>query len=170
MCGLLFLITAIEAKTRSPYLIGISPAFVIDKAGLSTEIDANVAPFYVQFSINKYYDVRLSSRAMFHNGAENRWDNIGGEISFPIFYRKKYSAMAASKGVYFAPFLSAYNNAPKHFIIANLGIEPGYLFLFRNKFSLATGIQIGASYKNYDKQENEILSHFAVKVCFGIWM
>lgn len=162
--------TDISAKRRTPNLIGISPGIVVDKAGTMNEIDINAAPAFALFTINKYYDIRLSTRAMYHFGQENRWANIGGEIAFPIYFKPKYSAFAASKGIYTAPFLAAFNNKYKHYNSAMIGVEPGYLFLFRNKYALSAGIQIGAEYVNYELQENAIYSHFQVKLCFGFWM
>ncbi len=159
-----------SAKRRSPNTYGFFPSIVVDKAGTANEIDVNAAPFFAMFTINKYYDLRLSTKAMYHFGSMNRWANIGGELAFPIYFNPKYSDFAASKGAYTAPFIAGFNNKYKHYQSGIIGIEPGYLFLFRNKYALSAGIQIGAEYVNHELQDNAIYSHFELKLCFGFWM
>lgn len=172
LIGLITLLypSIIKAQERAPIFIGINPSVTVEPFYEKGEMDIGILPLVFQRRISNTIDFRFSTILNLGlRDSGNRMSHLGFETAFPIFFTKKENKTDCSKGFYIAPILSfTRNKIEEH---NNLGIwaEPGYNFLFDNKFAMSIGAQFGATYFAYDDGKSKWGNHFGIKFIFGKW-
>lgn len=119
--------------------------------------------------MNKNLDFRIVSIVQQHFGPDKHLADVGIELSFPLFFGGKRHMVDKSQGFYAAPLAAITNNKYELVQTTTIGIEPGYQFLFKQRFGLIVGMQFGTSFLNKNVGLNSRGRYFKLKVTFGIW-
>lgn len=175
MRSLIFLFVSVTffslgQKQSSPTFLGINPYITVEPFYAKGELDINLAPFVFQKPIGLRFDFRVNP--ILNLGIRTGNDvisHVGGELALPVYLRKKNDSTESSSGFFLAPVFSLTRNLPA--LHTNYGIwaEPGYHLLFENQLAFSFGLQVGATYFDYDHLPDEWGSHFGAKVTFGKW-
>ena len=116
-------------------------------------------------------DLRFTTIANYHFGDEKqKFSDIGFQVLTPVFFRKKELVNERSHGFYIAPIAGYGRNLIYDHSTYLVGIEPGYLFSTKKKFTLSIGVQLGGSYFDYDVEKDKWVQHFGVKLNLGFWI
>ena len=163
----LILLSSIGVSQSKAYnYIGLRPYITAEPYYEKGELDFNIAPLVYQRSITNNFDLRLASilNLGFRND-EIAITHIGLQLGGPIYFSKKENKSEHSKGLYIAPVLSLTRNILELHTNTGLYIEPGYHLALSDKFSLMMGLELGATYFNYDDlREDGWESHFGVSI------
>lgn len=161
----------LTAQEKRPIFIGIQPSYTAEQFYEENELDINVIPLLVQFPVAKLVDLRFVTIGNYHiGGEENGFSDIGLQIVMPVFFKKKEEVKTPSKGFYAAPVVGLGRNLINDHNTLTLAAEAGYMFASSKSFSLALGLQFGATYFDYDDQPNVWRNHFGFKVNIGFWV
>lgn len=169
--ALLFCIEVKAQDEKRVHFIGINPSVTVEPFYEKGELDLNIFPVVYQTPFSKRVDLRLTS--VLNLGirkTKNQLSHYGIETAFPIFFKSKTSKNECSKGFFIAPIISITRNEIGHHSNAGIWLEPGYNFLFDNKFAITIGPQIGATYFHYDSSPGKWGNHFGFKFVFGKWL
>ena len=88
----------------------------------------------------------------------------------PVYLKKKEQTQNISKGFYLAPVVGFGTNLINDHNTLTLALEPGFHFPATKRFSIALGLQLGATYFAYFNQANVWRNHFGFKVNIGLWV
>jgi hypothetical protein len=157
-------------KERTPQFIGINPSITVEPFYEKGELDVNVFPFVYQRHISRRLDIRLTS--VLNLGLRNTGNTIshfGLETAIPVFFKKRETKLECSRGFFIAPVLSLTRNRLEDHNNVGVWAEPGYHLLFESQFAMSFGLQLGATYFNYDTGQTKWGNHFGVKIIFGRW-
>lgn len=161
----------INAQEKRPLFIGLQPSYTAEQFYEENELDINVIPLMIQFPVAKLIDIRFVTVANYHiGGDENGFSDIGLQFVMPIYFKKKDVIKSPSKGFYAAPVVGLGRNLLNDHNTLTLAAEAGYMFATNKSFSLALGLQFGATYFDYDNQPNVWRNHFGFKVNIGFWV
>lgn len=160
----------VHAQEKRPVFIGLQPSFTRETFYEEGEFDVNIVPLMVQVPVNKWMDIRITSEVNYHFGSTNGIADVGGQVVMPIYFKKKETAKTISHGFYAGPVLGLGQNLLDDHNTLNLAVEPGYLFKANKSFTLALGLQLGASYFDHFNEPNEWYSHFGLKINIGFWV
>ena len=162
--------TFVLAQEKRPVFIGLQPSFTRETFYEEGEFDINIVPLMVQVPIDKMVDIRFTSEVNYHFGSTNCISDVGGQIVLPIYFKKKESTKNISHGFYAGPVLGLGQNLLDDHNTVTLAIEPGYLFKANKSFTLALGMQLGASYFDNFNMPNAWYSHLGLKINIGFWV
>ncbi len=166
-----FFVNRVSGQTKKPVFIGVQPSVTIEPFYEEGELDVNVFPLILELPIGQRTNFRLLPTANYHLGAiENGFSDIGIYTVFPMFFNKSTSIIAKPYGFYIGPVLGFGRNLINDHYTTTLALEPGYLFEANKSFTIAIGIQIGASHFSYDSKPIKWLLHWGPKVSFGHWI
>lgn len=169
--SILFLISIqLLSQEKRPVFIGLQPGITKEQFYERDEFDINVIPLVFQIPLSQRLDFRFVTIANYHFGTTNAFSDIGFQSIFPFYFKKKETTNSLSSGFYAGPVLGAGRNLINDHYTTTLALEPGYMFKTSKRFSLTLGLQLGASYFNYDYQPNKWVSHFGVKINLGLWV
>ena len=144
----LILCFVVNAQQRRPIMIGVSPAATFNKQYPTGAFDINICPIAIQFpAIINNLDIRFLG--LIYYGFRNYGSaiiNIGGELTLPYHFDFANEHKFISKGLFIGPGVAYTRNV--HYFHRNTAIfiEPGYHFLFNEKFSLIIDFQYGRKY------------------------
>jgi hypothetical protein len=154
-----------------PHFFGINPSVTVEPFYGKGELDINILPFVYQKPITNRFDFRLTTilNLGIRKGG-NEISHFGVEAAFPIFFKKRETASAFSKGLFVSPVIGLTRNRIEEHNNLGLWLEPGYNLLFENKFAMSFGLQVGRTYFDYDTGSAKWENHFGVKVVIGRWV
>lgn len=153
-------------------LIGINPSFNINSEYYSNNaFDLNILPINIELPITNNFDIRLISKLNYgFRTTGGAIISAGAELSLPFFIHKEKFENNIPYGFYIAPGTLFLQNVIYKHKQSSIFIEPGYNFLFNNKFSLIIGLQYGRKFFNYNNSNNTQVNHFGIKVILGFWL
>jgi len=158
------------AQLFPPVFIGVQPSFTKEKYYEKDAFDINIIPLVLQTKLNRKMDVRFVTLINYHFGNEKGLNSIGFELLVPYYLLPQDYTGYPSYGLYIAP-VGAYSiNPDKQFSTVTLAVEPGYIFIPDQRFTLSLGIQAGASHMDVIQGEDTWQSHYGMKVNIGIWL
>ena len=161
----------LSAQEKRPLFIGLQPSVTVEQFYDENELDINAIPLLVQVPVAKRLDFRAVTIFNYHiGGEENGFSDIGVQFLLPVFIKKKETTKSVSKGFYIAPVVGIGRNLINDHNTLTLALEPGFQFPANKNFSVALGVQLGATYFDYDNQPNVWRNHFGFKVNIGFWV
>jgi len=166
---LTFGVSQAYGQSKRAFFFGIQPAFTKEKFYEKNEFDINVIPIVIQTPISNRMDLRFVSLANYHFGNREKFSDIGFQLLAPWNFTKKESISERTKGFYLAPVVGLGKNFVNYHYTTTVALEPGFTLSTDKRFSLAVGIQLGASYFSYDDGSDKLIDHFGVKVQLGLW-
>lgn len=158
------------SQEKRPVFIGLQPSFTKETFYEKDELDINIIPLMVQIPVGKQIGLRFTSEVNYHFGPTDGISDVGGQIVMPIYFRKKENAKNMSHGFYAGPVLGLGQNLLDDHNTLTIAVEPGYMFKANKSFTLALGLQLGASYFDYFNKPNAWYSHFGFKINIGFWV
>jgi hypothetical protein len=167
----IFLISAFFANAQKlhPIMLGFSPAITIEPTYPKGAFDINVFPIAIQYpGIIDNLDIRFLG--LVNYGFRNYGSaliNVGGEISLPYHFDFGSGHDYISKGFFIGPGAAFTRNIYYEHNNFSIFFEPGYNFLFNEKFSLIIDMQYGRTYFRYYDGARLTQNHFGVKVVLG---
>ena len=169
---ILYLITnsIIYAQQKRPVFIGIQPSFTKETFYEKNEFDINIVPLMVQLPITRMVDLRVTSEVNYHFGPTDGISDVGAQFVAPIYFKKKETSKSMSHGLYAGPVVGLGTNLINDHNTLTLAVEPGYMFKANKSFTIALGLQLGASYFNYFEKSNVWRSHIGFKINVGFWV
>lgn len=170
LLSLIFYLSGVFAQERKPIFLGIQPAMTKEKFYDEDEFDINIFPIVFQRGLNERIDLRLISIVNYRFGPEPGISDVGIFTLLPYHFKKKEDKFSRSSGIYAGPLLGYVVNDLSLHHTATIGIEAGYLFASKNRFTLSAGVQAGGSYFIYYHTENEWTDHLAIKINLGFWL
>lgn len=162
--------SSVLAQSKRPVFIGLQPSFTKETFYEKNEFDINIIPLIVQVPIGKRIDLRATSEVNYHFGPSNGISDVGAQFVLPIFLKKKENTNTLSHGFYAGPVLGLGTNLIDDHNTLTLALEPGYMFKANSSFTLALGLQLGASYFDYFNKSNVWYSHIGFKINVGFWV
>ncbi len=162
--------TIIYAQDKRPIFLGLQPSFTKETFYEKNEFDINILPITIQIPVAKRIDMRATSEVNYHFGPSNGISDVGIQFVIPVYLKKKEYTKSISQGFYAGPVLGLGTNHINDHNTLTLAIEPGYMFKPSKSFSLALGLQLGASYFDYYDKSNTWYSHIGVKINVGFWV
>ncbi len=166
----LFSAASIYAQEKRPVFIGLQPSFTKETFYEKDEFDINIVPLMVQVPIGRLIDLRVTSEVNYHFGPTNGISDVGAQFVAPIYFKKKETVKSISHGFYAGPVLGLGTNLINDHNTLTVAVEPGYMFMANKSFTLALGLQFGASYFNYFEKSNVWRSHIGFKINVGFWV
>jgi len=160
----------IYSQDKKPFLIGFQPSLTKEKFYEKDEFDINIIPFVLQLPITKRVDFRYVNLANYHFNGNQGFSDVGGEICFPIFMKKKEQTNLKSGGIYLGPLLTVGRNFKNNHYTLTPALETGYLFHADNRFTASLGLQFGGSYFIYDELDPKWTNHIGFKANLGFWI
>ena len=174
LCVGAFLVTAPTPAVAEPsfgHLVGVVPSVTVEPYYEAGELDVNILPVFYQKPLGTRVDVRLLPIVNLGVRSDgNALSHLGAEAAFPFFFKAKSQLVLPSQGVYLAPVIAATRNKLDEHRNVSLALEPGFLWLLGTRVALSLGVQVGATYFNYDDGGTDWGSHFAVRVGVGRWL
>lgn len=169
---MLYLITNsfIYAQDSRPVFIGLQPSFTKETFYEKNEFDINIIPLIVQVPVGKRIDLRATSEVNYHFGPSNGISDVGVQFVMPVYLKKKENTKSISHGFYAGPVLGLGTNLMDDHNTLTVAVEPGYMFKPNKSFSIALGMQLGASYFDYFNKPNTWYSHIGFKINVGFWV
>ncbi|MCK9498576.1 MAG: hypothetical protein GX793_09055 [Bacteroidales bacterium] len=167
---ILFLISfSLFSQTR--VFVGINPSVNLNRDYPQGAFDLNIAPLTVEIPISNNFDIRLISKLNYgFRTTGGALVSAGAEIGVPIYIHRGEFENNIPNGFYISSgFLLLKNLIYKHNEKA-IFFEPGYNFVFNDKFSLSLGLQYGRAYYNYTDGSKLQTNHFGIKVILGFWL
>jgi len=158
------------SQNKKPIWLGIQPAMTIEPFYPKGEFDLNVVPLVIQVPLTKRMDIRYTNLANLHFGGNGGFSDIGGEVQFPIFIKKKEQIHTRSQGIYMSPLIGVGRNLVNDHYTMTPAVEGGYMFASSKRFTLTLGLQLGGSYFIYDDSDPEWRNHFGFKANLGFWV
>jgi len=156
---------------KRPVFIGIQPGYTAEQFYDEGEIDLNVIPLTIQFPVGKRVDLRFTTIANYHLGGEqNEFADVGLQAVVPIYFKRKENRKDLPGGFYAGPVVGFSRNLMNDHYTTNLAAEAGYQFPTNRSFSISMGLQLGATYFDYDDQPNVWRNHFGFKINIGFWV
>lgn len=162
--------TLIYAQEKRPIFIGIQPSFTKETFYEEGEFDINIVPLIVQIPLGKLIDIRAVSEVNYHFGTTKGISDVGVQFVLPVYFKKKEITKIASHGFYAGPVLGLGTNLLNDHNTLTIAVEPGYMFKANKNFTLALGLQLGASYFDYFNKSNVWYSHLGIKINIGFWV
>lgn len=159
-----------QAQEKRPVFIGLQPSITKETFYEDDEFDINIVPLIVQVPVGKRIDIRATSEVNYHFGPTNGISDVGVQFVMPVYLKKKENTKTISHGFYAGPVLGLGTNLIDDHNTLTIAVEPGYFFKASKSFSLALGLQLGASYFDYFDQPNAWYSHFGFKINIGFWV
>ncbi len=157
-------------EKKSPNFFGINPSITVEPYYKKGELDVNVLPFVWQKPLFLRMDLRLSS--ILNLGVRetgNVISHYGLEFAGVVFIKRKTEITECPSAWFVAPVVSLTQNQYEDKSNVGLWLEPGYAFLFENKFALSLGLQFGMTAFISHQEELSWGNHFGFKVIFGKW-
>lgn len=171
-CGVAFnTAKSIEPVQKTATLLGFSPAF---NDYYPDMLHVNILPFTFQKSLGYRVDIRVAP--MIYLGVEDSkgLNQYGGELSFPIYDKRKDDITLPSRGFYIAPgvgFLTFSEVFQRSESGTNLDfsiwLEPGYTWLIAQKYSVNLGVEFGIAPNEI--RGNNSSGHFKANLIIGKW-
>jgi len=158
------------SQDHKPVFLGIQPGITKEDFYEDDEFDINILPFVFQTPVGKRVDIRLTSIINYHFGTDDNISDVGIFGILPVYIMKKEKVNLPSYGFYIGPLLGLGRNLMNEHNTLTVGIEPGYMFPTKKRFSVTLGLQIGGSYFDYDSQSDLWRNHFGIKVNLGFWL
>lgn len=159
------------AQQKKSIFIGINPSVTIEQSYPRGCFDINILPLVIEYNITKNFDIRGIS--LLNYGFRNLGSaliNVGAELSFPYYLNFAKSAPQTSSGFFVAIGSAFTRNIYYNHKNISVFLEPGYSFLWDNKFSLIIDMQYGRTFFFYDDGNTIIGNHFGVKFILGWWV
>lgn len=169
-CFIILSLNHIYSQEKHPVFIGLQPSFTKETFYEKNEFDINIVPLLVQIPIGKQIDFRITSEVNYHFGPINGISDVGAQVVMPVYFRKKENTKSMSHGFYAGPVLGLGQNLLDDHNTITVAVEPGYMFKANKSFSLAIGLQLGASYFDNFNKPNAWYSHFGFKINLGFWV
>ncbi len=169
---ILYIITnsIVYAQDSRPVFLGLQPSFTKETFYDKNEFDINIIPLIVQVPFGKRIDLRTTSEVNFHFGPSDGISDVGLQLVMPVYFKKKENTKTISYGFYAGPVLGLGTNLIDDHNTLTIAAEPGYMFKSNNSFTLALGLQVGASYFDYFNKSNTWYSHIGIKINIGFWV
>lgn len=162
--------STVFGQDKKPVFVGLQPGVTVEPFYEKGDFDVNVVPVVVQLPLAKRLDFRFTSLANYHFGSSSEFSDIGVQLIFPVYFRKKESTNELSHGLYLGPLIGGGRNLMNEHYTYIAGIETGYMFPTDNRFSLTLGLQLGGSYFSYDNEADLWRNHFGFKINLGFWL
>ena len=160
-----------QPQEKKPVFIGIQPGYTAEPFYTENELDINVMPLLVQIPVSKRVDLRAVTLVNYHlGGKKNGVSDVGMQFVLPVFFKKKEESKNISGGFYAGPVIGLGRNLLYDHNTLILAVEPGYQFPTQKRFSIALGLQLGATYFDYFNQASVWRNHFGIKVNIGFWV
>lgn len=162
---------SLKAQNEGDFnFIGLNPSLTIEPFYEKGEMDINIFPVVYQRPLTKRVDIRFTSICNLGiRNAGNEISHLGLETAFPVFFRAKEDKKVSSKGFFVAPIVSLTRNRIEAHNNIGLWLEPGYHLLFDNKVAMSFGLQLGATYFDYNDGATKWRNHFGFKLIVGKW-
>ncbi len=160
----------VQAQDKRPVFIGVQPSFTRETFYEDGEFDINIVPIIVQVPVGKRIDIRATSEVNYHFGPSDGISDVGVQFVMPVYFKKKENTKSISHGFYAGPVIGLGTNLIDDHNTLTVAIEPGYMFKANKSFTLALGLQLGASYFDYFDQPNAWYSHIGFKINIGFWV
>ncbi|HNQ69065.1 MAG TPA: hypothetical protein PKN32_11855 [Bacteroidales bacterium] len=159
------------AQQNKTIFIGINPSVTIEPSYPPGCFDVNIFPLVLEYNITKNFDIRgISVLNYGFRHFSSALINVGAELSFPYYLNFGKSAPATSSGFFVALGSAFTRNIYYNHKNISVFLEPGYSFLWDNKFSLIIDLQYGRTFFFYDDGNNIMGNHFGVKFILGWWV
>jgi hypothetical protein len=164
---------SVQAKCqdrKSASFSGLNPSLTIEPFYEKGEIDINILPIVYQKTITDRIDFRISTTVNYGlRESKNTISHLGGQIAFPIYFKKKELLSAPSEGFFAAPGIGITRNRLEKHNNIGLWIEPGYNLRISDRWTISFGMQLGATHFSYDNDTKKWGNHLGVKIFIGKW-
>jgi len=161
----------ITAQQNKTLLVGINPSVTVESSYPKGCFDFNILPLVVEYNIIKNLDIR--GICLLNYGIRNVGSaliNIGAEVTVPYYLRFSNSVQQTPSGFFIALGSAFTRNVYYKHKNVSVFLEPGYNFLWDDKFSLIIDLQYGRTFFMYDDGNDIVGNHFGVKVILGWWI
>lgn len=150
--------------------VGIQPSVTVEPFYEKGEFDVNALPLIVEVPVAAHLSVRLAPTVNYHTGGQsNGISDLGLFVVTPIFLQKRKLPAEPLSGFYVGPVVGFGRNQMRDHYTITAAVEPGFLFPAERAFTIALGLQVGASYFTYDSSAEKWILHWGPKVTFGFW-
>ncbi len=172
ICLLTSIIFGASAQNSRPIMLGFSPAITLDNNYPQGAFDINVFPIAIQYpNIIDNLDIRFLGFVNYgFRPYGSALISVGGEICLPYHFDFSRNKDFISQGFYIGPGAAFRRNIHYNHSSFSIFVEPGYHFLFNEKFSLIIGPQYKLTRINNDSGANTTQSNFGLKVILGWWI
>ncbi len=158
-------------QSNTPIFIGFQPNVTVEPFYDESEFDLDIVPLVFETSIGLRTNIKISPIVNYHfGGATNGISDVAVYSVLPIFFKAKETKSDRPFGFYMGPVIGFGRNLINSHYTTTVGIEPGYMFETKNRFTISMGLQLGGSYFSYDVEPNKWVTHWGTKFSFGFWI
>lgn len=158
-------------QSNTPVFIGIQPSVTVEPFYDKGEFDLDIVPLVFEASIGLRTNIKITPIVNYHFGGITKGiSDIGAFLVLPIFFKAKETRTDRPFGFYLGPVIGFGRNLLNNHYTTTLGIEPGYMFETKKRFTISMGLQLGGSYFTYDAIPNKWYTHWGPKISFGFWI
>jgi len=158
-------------QSQTPVFIGLQPNVTVEPFYEQGEFDLDILPLVVEASVGLRTNLKFMPTVNYHFGGEsNGISDLGASLVVPVFFKAKETMADRPFGFYLGPVLGFGRNLINDHYTTTVGLEPGYMFATKKRFTISMGLQLGGTYFSYDNEDNKWLSHFGPKFSFGFWI
>lgn len=156
-------------QSNKPIMLGVTPSISVEQGYGTGDFDLNIIPFVIEYPIIDNVNIRLTSIGKYSfRIIDSALRDIGGELAIPVYFNFT-DPPRVPNGLYIAPALMLTRNIHYNHNTASVFFEPGYNFLYNDKFSLILGLQIGRKYFLQTGATNVQQNYYGIKIVLGIW-
>lgn len=158
-------------QSSTPIFIGLQPNITVEPFYDKGEFDIDILPLVVEASIGLRTNLKVTPMVNHHIGGQTEGiSDLGVFAVLPILLKKKEIRSDRPYGFYAGPVLGFGRNLINDHYTTTVGIEPGYMFETKKRFTISMGLQLGGSYFSYDSEPNKWVTHWGPKFSFGYWI
>jgi hypothetical protein len=159
------------AQSKVPIFIGFQPNVTIEPFYDEGEFDLDIFPIVFEASVGLRTNIKITPNVNYHfGGSTNGISDLGANVVVPIFFKAKEKNTDRPYGFYLGPVIGFGRNLINNHYTTTVGIEPGYMFETKKRFTISMGLQLGGSYFSYDAAPNKWVTHWGPKFSFGFWI
>ena len=160
-----------HGQSSTPIFIGFQPNITVEPFYEEGEFDIDIAPLVFEASIGLRTNIKITPIVNYHfGGTTNGLSDIGVYVVLPIFFEGKELKEDRPFGFYLGPVIGFGRNLINNHYTTTVGIEPGYMFETKKRFTISMGLQLGGSFFSYDSEPNKWVTHWGPKFSFGYWI
>jgi hypothetical protein len=162
-----------SGQSNAPIFIGIQPNITVEPFYEKGEFDLDIVPLVFEASVGLRTNIKITPIVNYHfGGTTNGISDVGVFGILPIFLSAKEAKADRPFGFYLGPVIGFGKNLLNSHYTTTIGIEPGYMFETKNRFTISIGLQLGGSYFSYDEEPepDKWVTHWGPKFSFGFWI
>ena len=160
-----------HCQSNTPIFLGFQPNVTVEPFYDKGEFDLDIIPIVFEASVGLRTNLKITPNLNYHfGGTTNGISDLGANLVIPFFLKAREMKADRPFGFYLGPVLGFGRNLINRHYTTTIGVEPGYMFETKNRFTISIGLQLGGSYFSYDKKPNKWVSHLGPKFSFGFWI